>query len=115
MPRQHRDVVAAIAQRRQLNRDHVQAIEEVLAERAVSNHAREVGIRCGDDADVHFDRLIIAHSLELAFLQGAKQLHLQRRAHGAHFVEKQRALVCLFESSLPRADGAGKRATDVPE
>ena len=112
---QHRNVVAAIAQRRQLNRDHVQAVVEILAKRALGHHPRQLGIGRGDDAHVHLDRLVVADALELALLQRAQQLHLQRRAHRPDFVEEQRALVRLLESSLPRADGAGERAAHVAE
>src|SRR5205814_9853576 len=53
--------------------------------------------------------------LELALLQGAQQLHLQRRAHRPDFVEKQRSLVRLLHPSLTRTDGAGERAAHVAE
>ena len=48
-------------------------------------------------------------------MKRAQQLHLERRAHRADFVEEQRALVRLFESSLSRADGARERAAHVTE
>ena len=75
----------------------------------------EVGVGGGDDADVHLDRLVVADALELALLQHAQQLHLQRHAHRAHFVEEERAAMRLFEPALPRADGAGERAAHVAE
>ena len=62
-----------------------------------------------------FDRVRVADPLELALLQHAQQLHLQRRAHRPDFVEKQRALVRLLEASLTVADGAGERAAHVAE
>ena len=67
------------------------------------------------DAHVHLDRLVVADALELAFLQHAQQLHLQRHAHRAHFVEEQRAAMRLLEPALPGADGAGERAAHVAE
>ena len=57
----------------------------------------------------------VADALELALLQHPQQLHLHARAHGADLVEKQRALVRLLESALPRADRAGERAAHVTE
>ena len=45
----------------------------------------------------------VADALELALLQHAQQLRLQRRAHRPDFVEEQRALVRLLEPALPRA------------
>ena len=56
-----------------------------------------------------------AHAFELALLQHAQQLHLQRRAHRAHLVEEQRALVRLLEPALAIADGTCERAADVAE
>ena len=66
-------------------------------------------------ADVDLDRVRVADALELALLQHAQQLRLQRRAHRPDLVEEERALVRLLEPSLPRADRAGERAADVAE
>ncbi len=41
---QQRDVVLALAQRRQAQVDHVEAIEEVLAEGAVAHRLLQVGV-----------------------------------------------------------------------
>src|SRR3954471_2834840 len=72
-------------------------------------------MRRRDHANVDLDRIRVADALELALLQHAKKLRLERGTHRADFVEKQRALVCLFEPSLPRADGAGERTADMTE
>ena len=55
-------------------------------------------MRRGDDADVDLDRVRVADALELALLQHAQQLRLQRRAHRPDFVEEERALVRLLEA-----------------
>ena len=112
---EERDVFAAFAQRRKLHRDDVQAIEEVLAERGVRDHLREIGVRGGDDPDVDLDRVRVADALELPLLQHAQQLCLERRAHRRDLVEKQRALVRLLETTLAGADGARERAAHVAE
>ena len=75
----------------------------------------EVAVGRGDHAHVHLDRVRIADALELALLQHAQQLHLQRRAHRPDFVEEERALVRLLEPSLAVADRAGERAAHVAE
>ena len=69
----------------------------------------------GDDADVDLDRVRVADALELALLQHAQQLRLQRGAHRPDFVEEQRALVRLLEPALPGRDRAGERAAHVAE
>ena len=115
MLHEQRNVVAAFAQRRQLHRDHVQPVEEILAKRSVGDHPREIRVRGGDDADVDLDRVRVADALELALLQHAQQLRLQRRAHRPDFVEEERALVRLLEPALPVGDRAGERAAHVAE
>src|SRR5262249_26515322 len=112
---EERNVLAALAERRQAHGDDVEAGEESLAGRALRDHLREIRMRGGDDAHVDLDRVGVADALELALLQHAEQLGLQRRAHRADFVEQQRALVRLLEASLAGADGARERATDVAE
>ena len=73
------DVLAALAQRRHVERDDVEPVVEVLAEALLLHHMAEVLVRRGDDADVHADRLGGAEPLELAFLQHAQDLRLGDR------------------------------------
>ena len=110
-----RNVVAPFAQRRQLNRNHIQTVEQIFAKRAGRDHPGEVRVRRGDHAHIHLDCLIVADALELPLLQGAQQLHLQRRARGSDFIQKERSLVCLLESTLSCSGCAGKRTSDVTE
>ena len=74
------DVLAAVAQRRHLDADHVQAVEQVLAEQPFLDARLEVLVRGGDDAHVHLHRQLPAHAIELALRQHAQQPRLQRRA-----------------------------------
>jgi hypothetical protein len=75
----------------------------------------EIRVRRGNHADVDLDRVRVADALELALLQHAQQLRLERGTHRPDLVEEERALVRLLEASLARADGAGERAADVAE
>ena len=97
---QQRDVVAPLAQRRQLHRNHVEPVEQILAERAVRDHPVEIGVGRGDDPHVDLDGVRVADPLELALLQHPQQLRLQRRAHRPDLVEEERALVRLLEPAL---------------
>ncbi len=54
---QRRDVVHAVAQRRQVDRVDVQAEEEVVPETALAHCGREVRVRRGDDPHIHRLRL----------------------------------------------------------
>ena len=66
-------------------------------------------------ADVELDRPRLADPLDLAFLQRAQQLGLQRQRHRRDFVDEERALVRQLEPADARLHGAGERALDVAE
>jgi putative methionine-R-sulfoxide reductase with GAF domain len=89
------------------------AMHDVFA--TVGHHPMQVAVGGANDANVDFDRVCVADALELALLEHAQQLHLHRRAHCAHFIEKQSALVRLLEPALTRADRARKRPTHMAE
>src|SRR4029079_2198568 len=71
-----RNVASALAECRQLDRNDVEAIEEVLSKRALRLQLLEVTIGRGDEANVDANSLDAANALELALLERAKQLHL---------------------------------------
>ena len=88
---QRRDVVAPRAQRRQLDVDDVQAIEEIGAEAAVAHLGLEVAVGGGDQPDVDRDRSARAERRDLALLDGAQELRLQPERDLGDLVEEQRA------------------------
>jgi hypothetical protein len=112
---QRRNVFAAFPERRDLDRDDVQAIEEIVLEPAVGDHLAQVAIGGGDDADVDALRPLGAERLELPLLQHPQQLGLQRRAHRRDLVEKDRAAVRQRELPALGRRRAGERAADVAE
>ena len=73
---ERRDLLAPLAQRRQLQADDVEAVEEVLAEAALGDELFEVGVGGGDDAHVDLDRLRLAERVDLVRLEEAQQLGL---------------------------------------
>ena len=113
--RQHHDVVAAIAQRRQVQVHDVEAVVEVLAEAAGLHLDLEVAVGGGEDADV--DRLGagVADAHHHLLLQRAQDLDLQRQRHLADLVEEQGAAVGRLEAARLVADGAGEGAAHVAE
>ena len=68
-----------LAQRRHEDREDVEPVVEVLAERAGGDRPLEVLVGRGDQPHVGLDGLGAADALELALLQHAQQLHLRRR------------------------------------
>ncbi len=53
--------------------------------------------------------------MNLPVLQHAQDLGLRLQAHGADFVEEERAAIGNFEQAFLAGDGAGERAFDVAE
>ena len=112
---EQRDVVGALAQCRQADRNHVDPIVEILPELPVGDHLAEIAVGGRDDADVGLDLVGAPHPPELPFLQDPQDLHLQHRAHLADFVEEDRALVGDLDQALPVRVGAGERSAHVAE
>ena len=97
MGREQRDVFAACAQRRQVDRDDVEAVVEVFAEAALADGLAKVDVGGGDDADVDLDLVDSAEVHEALVLEDAQDLGLGVQAHVADFVEEERAAVGDFE------------------
>ena len=91
--RQHRDVDLPLAQRRQADRERVDAVVEVFAEPAVADELLERAVGRRNQPEVDRDRLVAAEALEAALLEDAQQLGLGDQRHVADFVEEQRAVV----------------------
>ena len=83
-----------------LQLDDVEAVEEVLAERPLGDHLRQVAVRRGDDA--HVDRLLhrAAHGAHALLLQHAEQARLHLQRHLADLVEQEGAALGLLEEPL---------------
>ena len=113
--RQQRDVLGPVAERRQVDPDHVQAVEEVGAEPAHLDLVLQPLVARGDDPDVDLDRLGPADPLERARLEHAEQLRLHRRRDVADLVEEQGAAVGELEPPFLAPIGAGERAPLVAE
>ena len=97
---QQQEVGLPIAQRRHEDREHVQPVVQVLAERAVRERLLHVLVRRRDEPDVHLDGFGPAHALELALLQHAQELDLRGQVDVADLVKEQRAAFRQLEAAL---------------
>ena len=61
------------------------------------------------------DFLYAAEVHELAVLQDTQQFRLRVKAHGADFVEEQRATVGHFEQAFFRSDSGREGSLDMAE
>ena len=85
------DLLAPLAQRRHVDADHAETIEQVLAELAVGHALFEIGVGGGDDADVDALGPRVADRQDLALLEEPQQLRLHVERQVADLVEEQRA------------------------
>ena len=67
------------------------------------------------NAHVHLHGLVVAHALQFAALDKAKQLRLQCQRHLANLVQKQRAAVGGLDAPDAALHRAGKCAARVAE
>jgi len=112
---EERDVLGALAERRDLNGEDVQAVIEVAAEGALGDALRKIHVGGGDDSDVHALRAIAAEPFEFLLLKHAKKFRLKFEGKVADFVEEERAAIGEFEAADFLTDGAGERAALVAE
>ena len=112
---EERDVRAPLAQRGQRDRDHVEPVEEVLAEAALAHLLLEVAVGGRHDPHVDRHRLGAADAQDLPLLQDAQQLHLQVALEVADLVEEQRRAARLLEEADLARVGPGEGALLVAE
>ena len=84
--REQRDIGLSFAQRGDDQRDHVEAVIEVLAESPRGDHLLEVAVGRGDDPDVHGDVFVSTHPLDDPLLEHPQELDLEGRRQFADFV-----------------------------
>src|SRR5262249_15295123 len=112
---QYRNVLAAFAQWRQRYAHHGDAEEQVVPESAILDFFLQGSVACRDHAQIDVDLAIGAHGMNLARLQSAQELALQRERKRGELIDEKRSAVSAAECALARGDGAGERAPYVAE
>ena len=92
-----RNVLLALAQGRDKERDHVEAIEEIFAEVALGDFLFEIFVGGGDEAHIHAQRLRTADGSEHLVVERAEHFGLGFEAHVADFVEEEGSAVGALE------------------
>src|SRR6185369_4342735 len=96
---QQHDIGASLAQRRRAKLDHVQAMEQILAELFLVNGFDNVAVGGRYEPDINAQLFVSAHACEAAVLKKAQQLGLERTAHVANLIEEDGAMVRLFNAT----------------
>src|SRR5262249_17537362 len=74
---QQHHIITAIAERRNLNLEHIDAVIQIRAERPVRDRLLQIAVGRGDDANIGAADAGTAETLELALLQEPQQLGLR--------------------------------------
>jgi hypothetical protein len=88
MRSQQRNILAALAQWRDAQADHIQTVIEILAKTALLDHGGQLAVGGSEDADVDGNTVRRTHGPDLLLLQSAQQLRLQVEGQFSDFVEK---------------------------
>ena len=95
----HRDVLLALAQRRDRDADHTQPVIQVGPQQVFGQRPLRRDIQVGQHAHIYLNFVHAAYAADAAVLQHTQQLGLQRDVHGIDLIEQQRAAVCLLEQA----------------
>src|SRR5438128_375588 len=112
---QERDILDALAQRRDAYRHHVDAVVEVLAHPPLGHRLRQLHVGGGDDAHVDLDAAVRAELLDLALLEHAEQLQLHVERDALDLVQEQRPGGRKLDLPHPIVNRARERAALVAE
>src|SRR5258708_17849633 len=96
---QHRDVLLAFAQRRNLNRKHVEAIEEVAAKCAGSNSILQVTIGGSNHPHISSNEPIAPDPLKFTLLQNPQKGNLSLHRKVTDLIQEDRAPIRQFEAA----------------
>ena len=98
-----------------MDRNHVQAVVQVLPKAAGLHIGRQVAVGGRHQAHVDLDLALPAQAHQRALLQRAQQLGLQGQRQLANLVQKDGAAVGLLKPARTGCAGAGERAFFVAE
>src|SRR5256886_6390038 len=112
---EERDVLAALAQRGDIDGDGVDPEEQILAQPPLTQGDLGAPVGRRDEAEIHRDGPGGAHPAHRALLEHAEELRLELRRHLRDLVEEERAPVRLLEKAGFVVGGAREAAAGMAE
>ena len=93
----------------QLQFQHVQPVEQILAERTLLHLRGQIFIGGSDNPYIHWDHRVATYADDLVFLEHPEQLPLELGRDIADLIQKKGAPVCdLKEACLAALHSSGK-------
>src|SRR5438105_819615 len=115
MPHEQRNVFRAFAQRRDLDRKHIQPVVQVAAELLLGHHSFKVAMSRSHKPDVDCLRPRTPQAFEFPLLQNSQEFWLEFQRDIADLVQKQRALVRQLQAASRLRDRTREGAPLMPE
>lgn len=109
------DVLAPLSKRWEPDRQHVDPVEEILAEASRLDLALEIAVRGCDHAHVDRDGARPAEPFDAPLLQRAQELRLDGRRELADLIEEEGSSRCGLEATDLLLAGIGERTPFVAE
>src|ERR671932_584899 len=94
------NVALAASKRRQLQRQDIQSVIEIIAKSSLSNGNVKISVCRRYDPHIHLNRAVAAHWFELPFLENPQQFDLQFGTHLANLSEKKGPSVRELKAAL---------------
>src|SRR5215469_15900531 len=115
MLHQRSNVLGSLSKRGNTQGNDVQPVEEILPKMPGAHLLLKIAVRGRDDARVDLDRLVTSDTFELAFLQEAQQLGLQRGREIRDLVQEDGPAGSRFEPAWLVLDGAREGTSHMPK
>src|SRR5207247_8349384 len=110
-----RNIASALAQRRQINRDHLQPKVEIFAETFLFNGFLQILVRRRQDAHIRFQDFVPADAAVFIVLENAEQFCLQLQGNVRHLVQKKSSSLRQLEFAEAPVQRPGESAFFVTE
>ena len=92
-------IVSPLSEARQLQFEHVEAVEQIFSKQPVIDEFLQVLVRCRDDADVDRDDPVMTDTHDLPLLKNPEESALQLRSDIADLIEENCPIVSELEQS----------------
>jgi hypothetical protein len=115
MPEQKRNVVAALIERGDVDRDSAQAVRKVRSKATVRDKISKSFVRCGNDAKITMGVSPCADRSELTRFDCSQEFRLKHRVQTGDLIEERCAAVGFSQIPSRIGESTGVRAAHVTE
>ena len=112
---QQNDILSTLTQRRKMQLDGIQSIEEVLSESPLAHLLTQISIRCRQNPHIHIAHLVGTNALSFTLLYHCQEFLLHRQVQISNLIQKESTAIRRLNSSFLRIPGIRKRSLLVSE